>query len=78
LLVIDKLGASFFSARLPGALLYYALAFGLASVSIAACLAPIAWWKRLALVVLAAACFVMEILVLGIVALLLTGLNGIQ
>jgi hypothetical protein len=64
--------------RLPGTVLYCDMAFGIVCVVLAALLLRVALWKRLAAAIIATIGFLIEILLLAMLAVAVTGPKEIQ
>ena len=78
LLAIDGLLFLVFSRELSGVFLYYDMIVAIACVVLAAMLLRLPWPVRLVVAILAVTCFLVEIFVLAMLAIALTGLEGIQ
>ena len=78
LLAIDGLVFLVFSRELSGIFLYYDMIVAIACVVLAAFLLRLPWPVRLLTAILGVACFLVEIFVLAVLAIALTGLEGIQ
>jgi len=78
LIAIDRLVFVSSARELSGVFLYYDMTFGIACVALAALLLRLTWRKRLVAAVFAVVCFMLEIFILAMLAIALTGMVGIQ